>query len=195
MMLGIFGIGPVELLVVGVVALFTIAAPIAGVVAVVILFRKAAAGGVQPPLPAGAPAIVRTFTPADAPISGNAEWIDGELELTAEEAGTQRLFEVPLSGIDQSMITCRFRIQTENLKSKVYPEMWCRVVGAGEFFSRGLNQKMRGTNNWLSVELPFYLKKGQFAELLKLNLVFEGPGTVRLKEVEVLATPLQPTSG
>ena len=190
MILGIFGIGPVELLVVGIVALLMIALPVAVVVAVVILVRKGAAGGFQPPPPAGAPEIVRAFGPADAPISGDARWIGSELEVNADEAATQPLFELPLSGIDQSMIAYRFRIQTENLKSKVYPEMWCRVVGAGEFFSRGLHQKVRGTNNWLSVEIPFYLKKGQHGDLLKLNLVFEGPGAVRLRDIEVLATPL-----
>ena len=70
--------------------------------------------------------------------------------------------------------------------------MWCRVVGIAESFSRGLNHKVRATNNWLSLEIPFYLRQGQFAELLKLNLVFEAPGTVRLTDLEVLATPLQP---
>jgi len=34
------------------------------------------------------------------------------------------------------------------------------------------------------------LKKGQQPDLLKLNMVFEGPGSVRLKELEILATPL-----
>ena len=41
--------------------------------------------------------------------------------------------------------------------------MWCRIPGVGECFSRGLNQKVQGTNNYLSLEIPFYLKKGQTA--------------------------------
>lgn len=190
MILAMFGVSPVELLVVGIVALLMIALPIAVIVAVIILVRKGAGGRFQPALPAGPAKTVRAFGPADAPISGGAKWIGNELEVTADDAGTQPLFGVPLSGIDQSMIAYRFRVKTENLTSKVYPEMWCRVAGTGECFSRGLHQKVRGTNNWLSVEIPFYLKKGQLADLLKLNLVFEGPGAVRLSDIEVLATPL-----
>jgi hypothetical protein len=34
------------------------------------------------------------------------------------------------------------------------------------------------------------LKKGQQPELLKLNLVFEGPGAAKLQDLEILATPL-----
>ena len=50
---------------------------------------------------------------------------------------------------------------------------------------------MRGTNDWVSLEIPFYLKAGQSPDLLKLNLVFEGAGAVRMKEIEILATPLE----
>lgn len=193
MLLGVFGISPIELLVVGIVTLLFVAAPIA-VIVVVILLVKRGPLATQPPPPAGPPTIVHSFGPADAPISGGARWLAAQLEVTADAAGPQRLFELPLSGFDQSMISYRFRIQTEDLKSHVYPEMWCRVVGMAESFSRGLNQKVRGTNNWASVEIPFYLRQGQFAEMLKLNLVFEGPGTVRLSDIEVLATPLQPVA-
>ena len=69
--------------------------------------------------------------------------------------------------------------------------MWCRVEGFGEAISRGPDQKVDGANNWGSVQVPFYLQKAQYADLLKLNLVFEGPGTARLSEIKVLATPLQ----
>jgi hypothetical protein len=193
MLLGVFGISPVELLVVGVVALLMVGAPIAVIVAVVVLLKRGSLAKGFPP-PAGPPKIVHTFGPADAPISGGAHWLGTQLEVTADAAGPQRLFELSLSGFDQSMISYRFRIQTDDLKSHVYPEMWCLVVGLAESFSRGLNQKVRGTNNWLSVEISFYLRQGQFAELLKLNLVFEGPGTVRLTDIEVLATPLEPAT-
>ena len=73
----------------------------------------------------------------------------------------------------------------------IYPELWCRIPGMGEFFSKGLHQKVRGTNDWVSLEIPFYLKAGQSPDLLKLNLVFEGAGAVRMKEIEILATPLE----
>ena len=90
------------------------------------------------------------------------------------------------------MLTYRLRIKTDNLQKAVYPELWCRIPERGQFFSRGLHCKVRGTNDWKEVEIPFYLESGQKADLLHLNLVFEGPGTVRLKDIEVLSTPVKP---
>jgi hypothetical protein len=90
------------------------------------------------------------------------------------------------------MLSYRFRIKTDNLQTAVYPELWCRVPEKGQFFSRGVNQKVRGTTDWREIEIPFYLQSGQRADLLHLNLVFEGAGKVRLKDIEVLRTPTKP---
>lgn len=38
---------------------------------------------------------------------------------------------------------------------------------------------------------PFHLKKGPRPDLLELNLVLEGAGTVWIKDVGVLQTPLK----
>lgn len=179
------------LLVLGIVLLLGVTVSAAAALATLVyVVRNATAGGGFPP-PAGPPKVVRTLNADDQPVSGNAKWEGGELEVTAAAAGVQRLFEVPLTRVEQSMITYRFRIKTDDLRSSVYPELWCRVEGHGEFFSRGLDRKVAGTNNWLTVEIPFYLMKDQFADLVWLNLVFEGAGTVRLKDIEVLATPLK----
>lgn len=187
MLVGMFGIGPLELLLIGGVALLIIGVPVA-VVVMLLLGRRRWMAQLQP---AGPATILRALSPEDEPIAGGAKWHGRELQVTSDGPGPQRLFEVPLSNIDQAMLTYRFRIQTEGLKGHVYPEMWCRVAGVGEAFSRGLHQKLRGTSNWTSQEIPFYLQRGQCADLLKLNLVFEGPGTVRLSDIEVLATPLE----
>ena len=69
--------------------------------------------------------------------------------------------------------------------------MWCRLPGHGEFFSKGLHQAISGTTDWGSYEIPFYLKKGQQPDLIKLNLAIEGKGKVWIKDLELLATPLQ----
>src|SRR5215469_1572901 len=161
----------------------------AGSIAAVIYIAKNLVPGL--PTPAGPPRVVHTFGPDDEPISQDAQWVGSELEVTAAGAGVTRLFEVPLERLDQSMITYRFRVQTDSATASLYPEMWCRVEGAGEFFSRGLDQKVRGTNNWVSAQIPFYLQKGQHAGLVRLNLVFEGPAKARLTDIEVLATPLE----
>jgi hypothetical protein len=89
------------------------------------------------------------------------------------------------------MLTYRAKMRTANVQTGVYLEMCCRLPGRGEFFSKGLQQKAKGTVEWASYEVPFYLKKGQSPDLIKLNLVFEGAGTVWIKEVELLRIPLK----
>jgi hypothetical protein len=143
------------------------------------------------PQPAGPPELICRVGPMERPIAEGARWDGEELLVAATEADTLRLFEVPIKNREQCQLAYRFRIKTDALKASVYPEMWCRIPGIGECFSRGLNSKVRGTNDWMSVEIPFYLQAGQQPDLLKLNLVFEGSGHVRLKEIEVAATPLE----
>ncbi len=89
------------------------------------------------------------------------------------------------------MITYRAHIKTEELENKAYLGMWCRLPGKGEFFSKGLHHAVTGTNDWASCEIPFYLKKGQSPNLLKLNLVAEGSGRLWIKDIELSQTPLE----
>jgi hypothetical protein len=68
--------------------------------------------------------------------------------------------------------------------------MWCRLPGRGEFFCKGIHQAVSGTANWARYEIPFYLKSGQKPDLIKLNLAVQGTGTVWLRSIELLKTPL-----
>jgi len=104
--------------------------------------------------------------------------------------GVTRLFEIADLDVEESLLTYRAEIRAEDLEGRAFLEMWVRIAGKGEFFSRGFNQSVRGTTNWASYEIPFRLKKGQHADLVKLNLVVEGKGTVWLKDVELVKTPL-----
>ena len=87
-------------------------------------------------------------------------------------------------------MTYRAEIKAEGLQGRAFLEMWCRLPGRGEFFSKGYKQAVSGTVRWVRYEIPFYLKRGQKPDLIKLNVVVEGPGTVWLRNVELLKTPL-----
>ena len=62
--------------------------------------------------------------------------------------------------------------------------------GKGEFFSRGLESPVSGSNDWGSDETPFFLKKGEKPDLIKLHLVVKGTGKIWVKDVELLKGPL-----
>ena len=143
------------------------------------------------PEPAGPPQKVRGFSSSDRPITQDGVAMEQNgWRIESRERRTVRLFEVPNPGVEQCTVTYRARMKTANLQGGAYLEMWCRLPGRGEFFSKGLHQKATGTTEWASYEIPFYLKKGQRPDLIKLNLVFDGPGTVWMKELELLRTPL-----
>jgi len=144
------------------------------------------------PQPAGPPEAIKTFTSSDATITQDGITIEDEgwrIECKAGKS-TVALFEIPDPDLEQCIVTYRARMKGASVTGGAYLEMWCRFPGRGEFFSKGLHNKIKGTMDWASYEIPFFLKKGQRPDLIKLNLTLEGEGTVWLKDVELLKTRL-----
>jgi hypothetical protein len=144
--------------------------------------------GWKPPELAGEPVVLQALMPSHPPICRSARWQGDVLEVQSAEAAVKSLFDVVLPDVEACLLLYRFEIQTENLKSKVYPQMWCRLPEKGLFFSKGVYRKVSGNNDWLLVEIPFFLQKGQVADLLLLELVFQGAGLVHLRNIEVTST-------
>lgn len=142
------------------------------------------------PEPAGPPQLLRAFGPTEKTISDALSNEDG-WRFDASEKQSFRLFELPEPSQEKCVLTYRAKVKTENLRGKTYLEMWCRLPGRGEFFSKGFHHALEGTNDWATLEAPFFLKQGQRPDLLKLNLAVEGEGSVWIKDVEILSTPLK----
>jgi hypothetical protein len=146
----------------------------------------------EPPEPSGPPQLVRAFDPTTEPICrGNVTPEEGAWRIESRGPQTCRLFEVGDPGVEQCLLAYRARLRTEGLQARAYLEMWCSFATRGEFFSRGFHNAVTGTNDWASYEIPFFLKHGQRPDLVKLNLVFEGPGILWVKDVALWATPLR----
>ena len=144
------------------------------------------------PEPAGPPQELKAYTANDSTISGDCISIEGDVwRVECKEKRTIQLFEFADPNIEQCIITYRAGLKSENLKGRAYLEMWCRIPERGEFFSKGLNNTINGTNDWASYEIPFYLKQNQKPDLIKLNLAIEGTGTVWIRDVQLLWTPLK----
>ncbi|QDS97448.1 serine/threonine-protein kinase [Adhaeretor mobilis] len=117
-------------------------------------------------------------------------------EFRAKEAKTIRLFEIdpsklePPRELENCIVTYRAKLKTKDATGKVYLEMWCRVPPGPASFSKGFHHAVTGTNGWANYETPFFLKKGEKADQLKLNIVTEGSGTVSVKDVEVIVAPM-----
>lgn len=143
------------------------------------------------PRPSGPTETIRAFRTSDATLSRDRVTVSGEGWLVDSKAEqTIRLFEIQDPQVEQCLLTYRAKMKTDSLAGGAYLEMWCRLPGRGEFFSKGLHQKASGTTDWASYEIPFSLKKGQQPDLIKLNLVVGGKGKVWLKDVQLLRTPV-----
>jgi hypothetical protein len=144
------------------------------------------------PKPAGPPQVLRVFAPDQPTITRtgirveNGAW---HIDARAEEQ-TIRLFEVENPAVEDCLLTYRAELKAEGLQGRAFLEMWCRLLGRGEFFSKGYQQAVSGTVDWARYEIPFYLRRGQKPDLIRLNVVVEGQGTVWLRDVELLKTPL-----
>ncbi len=143
------------------------------------------------PQPAGPPQTIRMFRTSDPTLSRGRIAVDQDGWLIdSTEKQIIRLFEVQNPEVEQCLVTYRAKMKTEGLQGRAFLEMWCRLPGRGEFFSKGFHQAVKGSTNWASYEIPFYLKKGQTPDLIKLNLAVEGAGKIWIKDIELLRTPL-----
>jgi len=130
---------------------------------------------------------------SERPLAQELESLaDGSWNVSCTGTQVFRLFEVPDPGVENCTILYKARLKTEALAGRAYLEMWCRLPGLGESFSRGLNNTVSGTTGWVSTETPFFLKRGEKPDLIRLNLVVEGPGQVFIKDVRLESAPNRP---
>lgn len=114
----------------------------------------------------------------------------GSVLVDAREPMTVPLFEVTDISVENATLIYQAHLQTEKLDGKAYLEMWVRLPGKGEFFSRGLDRPITGTMSWTTVATPFFLQAGQKPDLIRLNLVVQGKGQVWIDDVRLLRAPL-----
>jgi hypothetical protein len=141
--------------------------------------------------PAGPPQTIRTFSANDRTITQDGVRVDADtIRIESTESRTVRLYDVKDPGVQQCVVTYRAEMKAEKVEGRAFLEMWCSFPGRGDFFSKGLHQPLSGTSDWARFEIPFYLKRGQTPDLIKLGLVVEGRGVVWMKNIELLSTPV-----
>ncbi|NNG17670.1 MAG: hypothetical protein HKM89_14430 [Gemmatimonadales bacterium] len=115
---------------------------------------------------------------------------NGSVKIVADEPVTVRLYEVEGVDIEQARLIYRAMVRTEDVDGQVILEMWCRFPGKGEFFSRAFDQPLSGSVDWTALEAPFFLEAGQNPDLVKLNIIINGTGTVWVDDVHLLRAGL-----
>jgi hypothetical protein len=114
----------------------------------------------------------------------------GSLRVDANQVMTVPLFEVTDVSIENATLLYQASLQTQSLDGRAFLEMWVRIPGKGEFFSRGLDRPVTGTMSWMTAVTPFFLQAGQKPDLIRLNLVVQGKGRVWIDDVHLMRQPL-----
>lgn len=116
---------------------------------------------------------------------------NGSLRIDAEGPTTVRLYETGDIDVEDARLTYQAKVRTEGVEGDVYLEMWCDFMGKGEYFSRDLQSPVGGTTEWSTEEAPFFLKKGENPDNVKLNLVINGKGRVWVDDIHLFKAPLK----
>ena len=119
--------------------------------------------------------------------------VDGKGSVRVDAPGHMvvHLYEITDAGVDNARLVYRAKVKTKDVEGRVFLEMRVVFPGKGEYFSRGLDTYLTGTNDWTTQETPFFLKKGQRPEIVKLNLVVTGKGTAWIDDVKLIRGPLR----
>jgi hypothetical protein len=115
---------------------------------------------------------------------------DGSLKITANTPRTVRLFETGDLDVENARLSYQAKLRTEDVQGQVYLEMWCHFPGRGEYFSRALHAPLTGTVGWTSQETPFFLRKGENPDNVRLNVVIDGKGTVWIDDIRLIRGPM-----
>ncbi|MGH8593197.1 MAG: hypothetical protein ACREV3_04890 [Gammaproteobacteria bacterium] len=97
----------------------------------------------RPPQPVGPPQIIKRFDKSEATIAKDVvtSHEDGWL-VDVAETQTVRLFDVEDPQVENGMLTYRAELKSDAVQGRSYLEMWCRIPGRGEFFSKGFHNAL-----------------------------------------------------
>ena len=131
--------------------------------------------------------ILTTSLPGATITLDPAESTDGagSLRIDAEEPVTVALVEAGDLDIEGATLFYRAKLRSDDLHGRAYLEMWCAFADLGQYFSRGLDQPVEGTTDWVTVKTPFFLEGGQNPDNVRLNVVVEGTGKVWVDQLEL----------
>ncbi len=111
------------------------------------------------------------------------------VRITTKHPTTVCLGEVLGLDVENARLLYSAKVKSD-LNGIAYLEMWAHL-GSGQYFSRGLNDPIKGKSDWKSIQTPFIFQKGQNPDKVTLNLVINGKGTVWIDNVVLSKAPLQ----
>lgn len=113
------------------------------------------------------------------------------LKITTQWPTTVCLGEVTGPDIENAKLVYSAKVKTElEGTGTAFLELWAHV-GGGQFFSKGMNDTVSQKSDWKTIQTPFMFQKGQKPDMVTLNLVINGKGTVWIDDIVLSKQPLK----
>jgi hypothetical protein len=105
----------------------------------------------------------------------------GSIRITTKHPTTICIGEITGLDVENAKLTYKANVKSD-LNGQAFLEMWA-YVGNGRYFSKGMNDPIKGRSDWKLIQTPFIFQKGQNPKSVTLNLVINGIGTVWIDDV------------
>jgi len=109
----------------------------------------------------------------------------GSVRIVTDKPIVIQLYNIDDIKVDDTQIVYEANLKSEDVKGQAYLEMWCVFKDKGEFFSRGFDSVISGTNDWKTIRTVFNLNKGEMPDQIKLNVVINGVGTIWIDDIHL----------
>lgn len=119
------------------------------------------------------------------------EKVEGKsaVKITTRWPTTVYLGEMTNLNVTAAKLIYQAKVKSD-LDGSAFLEMWAHVGGRA-YFSKGLNDAVRGKTTWKTIQTPFLFQPGQKADKITLNIVINGKGTVWIDDIVLTKVPLQ----
>jgi hypothetical protein len=111
------------------------------------------------------------------------------IKITTKWPTTVYLGEVSGLNIENTRLLYQADVKSD-LEGIAFLEMWAHF-GGGQYFSKGMNDTVKGKSDWKSIKTPFIFQIGQRPDKITLNIVINGKGTVWIDNIVLTKEPLK----
>ena len=113
----------------------------------------------------------------------------GSLKITVEQPTTVQLYEVPSPKAENADIIYQAKLKAKDFGGDAYLQMLIHYPSGGEITAQNYEKAIGGTTEWVAMEVKANIRKGQKPEVVRLNLILNGGGTVWVDDVHLRKVP------
>ena len=139
------------------------------------------------PLDSHSEILARKNVTTDSNISRDG---NGSLRIDVKGTQTHQLYRFGDIDVENAILVYQAALRTEDLQGEAFLEIKCFFQANGELVTRGYEAAISGTSDWTVTSTPFRLLAGQNPDVVELNIIVTGRGTVWVDDIKLLKKPL-----